>query len=501
LHYRAWSRAVTPDAVLFALLGAGLLPLLFARQAKRGKKSFGMLSALFACAFAAVFAYQACWQLGIFGGDRFAAFMRQHNTREGRETFRIQRGRILDANGEVLAERGENRLRHYPLGAAGTHVVGFYDRRLGTGGMERMMNAALRGEVSTEGESMRQTLARKIGNDRVEGEDVRLTLVADLQRFAHAQLENKRGAVVVMRPDGALLALATAPSYAPGDAAAASLDTEGAPMLNRATDGLYPPGSVFKIVVALAAAEAGMKPVLDCPAEGFMGIRDSEYYAAQRRGTVWRGWGSMNMRDGFVHSSNVYFSQLAVSLGQARLEALADSLRLNGRWVYASAGERERVTAAGKFPSLALRRDLAHAGIGQGAMAVTPLHVAQWTGVVANNGVLWQPRLLATSHEPAPKRIVSATAAREVAAMMRGAVASGTGRHADVPGLRVCGKTGTAQTGSGPDHAWFTCFAPQDNPQIVVTVLVDRGGFGGAVAAPIARAVLEEAARLGLLAQ
>jgi len=491
------------NAVLFALLAACVLPLLFAPRARRGKKSFGLLSAVFACAFAAVFAYQACWQLGILGGEKFQSFMRQHNTREGRETFRIQRGRILDANGEVLAERGENRLRHYPLGAAGTHVVGFYDRRLGTGGMERMMNTALRGEVSTEGESMRQTLARKIGNDRVEGEDVRLTLVADLQRFAHAQLENKKGAVVVMRPDGALLALATAPSYAPGDAAAASLDIEGAPMLNRATDGLYPPGSVFKIVVALAAAEAGMKPVLDCPAEGFMGIRDSEYYAAQRRGTVWRGWGSMNMRDGFVHSSNVYFSQLAVSLGQARLEALADSLRLNGRWVYASAGERERVTAAGKFPSLALRRDLAHAGIGQGAMAVTPLHVAMWTSVVANGGLLWQPRLLATDEKwrepPAPKRIVSTAAAREVAGCMREAVASGTGRHAEIPGLRVCGKTGTAQTGSGPDHAWFTCFAPRDNPQIIVTVLVERGGFGGTVAAPLARAVLEEAARLGLV--
>ena len=210
------------NAFFFALLAACVLPLLFAPRARRGTKSFGLLSAIFACAFAAVFAYQACWQLGILGGDRFAAFMRQHNTREGRETFRIQRGRILDANGEVLAERGEGRLRHYPLGAAGTHVVGFYDRRLGTSGMERMMNATLRGDASAGGESMRQTLARKIGNDKVAGEDVRLTIIADLQRFACAQLENKTGAIVVMRPGGELLALATAPSYAPEDAAAAS---------------------------------------------------------------------------------------------------------------------------------------------------------------------------------------------------------------------------------------------------------------------------------------
>ena len=486
------------DAAIFGALAVGVLFALFASGARKGKRNFSKLAWVIGGAFAVVLAYQTCWQLGVFGGDRFHAFMRQHNTREGSASFRVQRGKILDANGEVLAERGEARLRRYPLGAAAVHVVGYYDRRFGVTGVERMMNATLRGEETATG-NMAQTLAKKIGNDRVTGGDVWLTLDARLQQFASEQMAGKTGAIVVMRPDGALLALVSAPSYAPEDAATAMRDAEGAPLLNRAVAGLYPPGSTFKIVMALGALGSGQRFTFECPAEGFMGIRDNDYYAAQRRGATWGGRGAIGVGEAFVHSSNVWFSQLAVALGQARLETLGEMFRLDERWVYALDAGREMQTTAGKFPSAKLRREQAQVGIGQGAMVVTPLHVAMWTSAVAGGGALWQPRLLATEEPKLLWRVADASAAREVAGFMREAVSRGTGRNADVPGLRVCGKTGTAQVGGGADHAWFTCFAPQENPQIVVTVLVERGGFGGAVAAPIARAVLEEAARLGVV--
>ncbi len=496
------------DVVVFGALAAAVLGVMLGPGGRKGKRLFGSLWILLGGAFAVVFLYQACWQVGVFGGERFYSFMRAYNTREGRESFRVQRGRIVDVHGEVLAERGEGRLRSYPLGSAGTHLVGFYDRRFGMSGLERMMNGVMRGDAASraEGESVRQALVKKLGNDKVRGDDVQVTLLKELQAFAYAQMEGKRGAVVVMRPvGGALLAMVTAPSYGPEEVQVAMRDVEGAPMLNRAVEGRYPPGSTFKIVTALGALGAGMRPVFECPGEGFVAergvpaIRDSEYYSAQRRGGVWKGWGTIGLKEGFVHSSNVYFSQLAIALGQGRLEALAEGLHLNGGWVYASAEGREMSSAKGKFPEPRLRRVQAQTGIGQGAMVVTPLHVAMWTSVVAGGGELWQPRLLATTEPVKLGRIVSESAARELGGYMREAVTRGTGKNAEVPGLRVCGKTGTAQAPNGPDHAWFTCFAPQDNPQIVVTVLVERGGFGGATAAPIAKAILEEAVRLGVV--
>ncbi|MCL1888082.1 MAG: penicillin-binding transpeptidase domain-containing protein [Kiritimatiellaeota bacterium] len=368
------------------------------------------------------------------------------------------------------------------------------DRLIASGGLKRK---PLRLLIWT----VRQFIASATSKDTVPKQKD----ITKIKKANNRLMRERMKALRLDKDDPALAIIAAEHEQVVSSRLGLSQDADNAPMLNRATDGLYPPGSTFKIVAALCALESGMRPVFDCPAEGFMGIRDSDFYAAQRRGAAWGGFGKIGLAEAFVHSSNVYFSQLAVALGGARLEAFAETLRLEDRWIYAAQDDRVMQTARGKFPALRLRREQAQAGIGQGAMAVTPLHVAMWTGVVANNGVLWQPRLLATEVgrgvPSAPVRVASVSSAREVAGFMREAVARGTGRHADVPGLDVCGKTGTAQTGHGADHAWFTCFAPRENPQIIVTVLIERGGFGGSVAAPVARAILEEAARLGIVKQ
>ncbi|MBO7687458.1 MAG: penicillin-binding protein 2, partial [Kiritimatiellae bacterium] len=140
---------------------------------------------------------------------------------------------------------------------------------------------------------------------------------------------------------------------------------------------------------------------------------------------------------------------------------------------------------------------LAPVAIGQGALQLTPLGVALVTAAVADDGLIVAPTLSETAKPTLRARPFSFAAAQRVKKMMRAAVRRGTGRPCDVPGLDVCGKTGTAQTGKGADHAWFTCFAPEASPRLVVTVLVEGGGFGAKAAAPVAREILLEAQRLG----
>ena len=135
--------------------------------------------------------------------------------------------------------------------------------------------------------------------------------------------------------------------------------------------------------------------------------------------------------------------------------------------------------------------------IGQGELLTTPLHVACFTAAVAADGRMMRPRLCQAEPIEEMSRLCSVKTAEQLRAILREAVSRGTGKGVDLPGLNVCGKTGTAQAPGGEDHAWFTCFAPQRKPNIVVTVLIERGGFGAKAALPVARALLQEADRLG----
>ena len=153
--------------------------------------------------------------------------------------------------------------------------------------------------------------------------------------------------------------------------------------------------------------------------------------------------------------------------------------------------------AGGGVPEGASSATLAPIAIGQGALQLTPLSVALVTAAVADDGLILAPTLSETAKPTLRARPFTFAAAQRVKRMMRAAVRRGTGKVCDIPGLDVCGKTGTAQTGKGADHAWFTCFAPESSPRLVVTVLVEGGGFGAKSAAPVAREILLEAQQLG----
>ena len=345
-------------------------------------------------------------------------------------------------------------------------------------------------DVAEEGSTFQHVL-----DDRAlaaKGRPVPLTLDARLQARAEALMEGKRGAVVALEPaTGRLRALVSAPR---------------ANYLNRALNGLYPPGSTFKVFMAAAALSQGLDPLFNCPAGGYRSargtpaIRDVEAQQMARRGKVWRGFGRLDLASALVHSSNTYFAQLGVALGPERFGRAVDAARLRDSAVLLAAASVSLESAGGGVPDGLRAPELAPVAIGQGALQLTPLAVAMLTAAVANDGVLPEPTLDAAARPALRARPFTFEAAGRVKAMMRTVVRAGTGRACDVPGLDVCGKTGTAETGrGGRDHAWFTCFAPERTPRLVVTVVVEEGGFGAAAALPVARGVLLEAQRLGLL--
>jgi penicillin-binding protein A len=465
-----------------------------------------------AAAFAAVLVYQASWQLTGLFRPQFVAFMQSHDRREFNPAHLIQRGRILDRQGRVLArseERAGRVARVYPYGTAFAHTVGYSDPHFGATGAEASANAQLNGAtpetLASWGELGRQLLTK---DKRPRGQDVTLTLDADLQLLALQRLGNRAGAAVLMRTtDGAVLVLANNPSFDPnrlGPALFAGSDPRH-PLLNRAAQGFYPPGSVFKIVMATLALESGFSGTLHCPAEGFTTspryppIRDHDYYTARQNGRAWSGSGDLNLAGALTESSNVYFAQLGVRLGQDVFGRAREQFQFDRRVRLFPGTDRSGALSTGRLPRLAHSDlyGLAQASIGQGRVLATPAHLAIIAAAVANHGLAMRPRLLAQD-PPAPLgHFMTAETGAHLAKMLRKVVTDGTGRGIDGPQLAIAGKTGTAQNPHGAAHSWFVGFAPAADPQFAVAVLVEHGGYGATAAAPIARDLLYQALGIG----
>ena len=494
-----------------AFLGFLLLTVIALLFAPRpGKRQLWLLVVGWWIVLAGVLAYQGTWQLAGFRLPEFVRFMRFHDPRPDTRLKQVHRGTILDWRGTVLAHTDEQDpwRRIYPLGPAACHAVGYAHLRYGMSGVERVADATLCG-YSFANLSELDRFGRNLLDHRATGGgDVRLTIDAELQQKAYALMEGKKGAVIVLRPtDGALLCLLSVPGFDPAHPGDAMADLENTPLLNRAVQGLYPPGSTFKILMAALAVEKQVTPTFRCGGDGFVpapgarAIRDSEYYICLREGRFWPGHGRIALPYAFAHSSNVYFTQLGLAIGAESFNEMTQRARLNERLQYFDGPIGSMMSDAGRVPRATARdrRTLAQASIGQGKVLVTPLHVAVWTAAIAADGRVWRPRLRADAPPEEWGRLTTTAAAETVKGFLREAVAHGTGRSANVRGLRVSGKTGTAEASTGEDHAWFTCFAPFSKPELVVTVLIEHGGYGSQAAAPVARALLEEAVDLGLV--
>ncbi|MDA3927294.1 MAG: penicillin-binding transpeptidase domain-containing protein [Kiritimatiellae bacterium] len=471
---------------------------------KKLKVNYVLLGWIFCGALFSILAYQSTWQLGGMVRPDFVKFMRTYNQRENAAQQQSLRGPLFDRRGMVLAapQAGSIWKRRYPLGEAAVHPLGYYHFRYGITAVERACDARLSGMIQDT-----ETLAKSILVKRAEqGESVTLTLDSRLQKLAYELLKKRRGAVVIMNPrNGELLALVSSPGFNPQNPEPALRDSRGKPVFNRAVQGRYPPGSTFKIITAGAALNNGISPTYNCPAGGYIAgrgkkpIRDSEYYSAKRKGRTWRGWGKINMKSAMTHSSNVYFSQLGASCTEKQLADVMQVAQLDQAICYLVGSSGDLKCASGTLPELDTKWERAQAAIGQGDVLVSPLHVACYTSAAANRGVLYEPKLNLKTPAKKLSQPFTAATAYKLKVMLREVVTKGTGKGINLWGLDVCGKTGTAEVSGEKDHSWFTCFAPLTNPEIVVTVLIENGGYGAAAALPVAKELLLEANKLGLI--
>lgn len=496
----------------FVLLGWLLLRTLWVRVpgVRRPGRGLRLVVLLLVLALLGVLAYQATWQLAGFVRPRFVAFMERYNPRPSNAAKRLIRGRIFDREGRELAVSDAEApgARRYPYGPALAHLVGYRHPVYGITGMEQAADARVSGylvESRADWERVGRTALR---SRREVGSALVLTVDAELQRFAYEQLAGRAGAVVALDPnDGAVRLLVTSPAFDPNRFQGALNRDPALPLLNRALHGRYPPGSTFKLATAALLVERQVGERLYCPAEGYQApgarrpIRDHEYYEYERKGLAWGGFGTIDLATAFAKSSNAYFAQAGVLAGAEAFNTLAERLWINARIPLYEGPSGIVASQRGNVPVLGRgeRRELAQLAIGQGRLLATPLHMAMLVASVAAGGALWHPRLLETEPPRHLPRTMRPETARRVRDVMREAVRHGTGRNADLPGLEVCGKTGTAQNPGGGDHAWFVCFAPASDPQFALAVLVEHAGYGSRAAVPVAAAILAEAERRGLL--
>ena len=460
-------------------------------MARRTRNVGRFLAALFAVLLVYLAVVQVVW------GPQLAAA--PQNPRLALAAERIHWGRILDRRLTVLADSvgtGPAQVRRYPQGAGFTHVLGYRSRRYGLTGIEGRYELALLGlPITDPWEALGEAFGRT-----PEGNDVVLTLDAAVQQAALRALGNVRGAVVVLDPrTGAVLTLASRPGFDPStvDAQWAVLSRDAsAPLVDRATQGQYPPGSSFKTVTLTAALGSGrvrLGDAVNCPESIDVGgalIHNFEH----------EQFGQISVLQAFVASCNTAFVQIGRRTGAQSIVAAARAFGL---------GQPVRFdlpTSAGYVPPLRDlgARGLAQISFGQGSLLVTPLQMALVAASIGNGGIMMSPFLVSQIRAPdgrirqqftqrGNREVLTAALAGQVAQAMVQVVRSGTGTAAQLPGVTVAGKTGTAENPHGTTHAWFIAFAPADRPVVVVSVIVENGGVGGQVAAPIARQVLAAA--------
>ena len=393
------------------------------------------------------------------------------------------------------------------------HVTGYYSIVYGRSGIEYWMNTELNGSADS---LFYERIGDLVTGRSAQGASVELTIDPAVQQAAWDALGDQRGAVVALDPEtGAILAMVSKPSYDPEvlalhDTAAVrqawdALHADpGSPLTNRAIAGTtYPPGSTFKIVTAAAALEAGLTPETQVPAPDALDLPLTSAVIRNFGGSSCGDGVTTTLLDALRVSCNTAFGQLGLDLGADALRQQAEAFGFD-----TPLNVPMKVTES-HFPADPDAPQTALSAIGQYEVTVTPLQVAMLSAAVANEGVLMKPYLVQTVRssdltvveQTEPTRLgrpISAETAAALQAMMTAVVADGTGEAAQLPGVVVAGKTGTAQTtAEAAPHAWFTGFAPADAPRVAVAVVVENGGAagneatGGAVAAPIARAVIE----------
>lgn len=436
------------------------------------------------------------------------------NTREILQDYGKNRGAIL-VDGSAVAESVPsddqfNYQRVYDQPEMYAHLTGFFSLVNGSTQLENVMNEQLAG---TSDDLFIDQMVRLFSGAESQGASVELTIDPQLQQMAWDMIpEGRQGSIVVMEPQtGNILAMVSKPSYDPNLLAAhdTSLVLQNIEQLsqvpglsiyfNPATQALAAPGSVFKLVVAAAALESGQydadstipnPPVLDLPGTD-VGLPNFTTGGCTARDTA-------NLEFALEQSCNTPFAQIAWELGEGTIQEQANDFGF---------GENLNIpveVSASQFPAGLDDAQLAQSAIGQFSVAVTPLQMALVSAAIANDGVLMTPNLvksvmapdLSIIDEPQPQVFrdsLGAENANLLTDWMVNVVENGTARNAAIPGVQVAGKTGTAEVPDQGDNAWFTGFAPAENPEVVVSIVIQDVDIatGGQLTSPNAKRLME----------
>ncbi len=417
-------------------------------------------------------------------------------------------------------------IRKYLYGSLASHIVGYTglislkelkakkedpygytpEDVIGKSGIEKTFEEELRGkkgweevEVNTYGRVV-DIIERK---DPEIGKSIYLSIDKDLQEFAESLLKDKRGVIIISNPKTfEILAMASSPAYNPEiftDPAKyknewrKTMKDPAHPLTNRAIQGLYPPGSIFKLITAIAALEEGWNPNKEIYCGGVMKIAGRNFYCWKRS-----GHGKLNLLEGIENSCNIQFYTLGEYLGPNKLYKYAKLLGLGEKTGIRLPGEK-----SGLVPSPSWKRkkskemwypgDTANMSIGQGFILVTPIQLLSLINTIVNNGTILIPQITKTSNPKERKKLnIKKRSFELIKKGMRLVVKNGTARASNLKEIPYAGKTGTAQNPHGEPHSWFAGFAPYKNPEISFIVLIENGGEGSEAAAPIAKKIIEK---------
>lgn len=424
-----------------------------------------------------------------------------YNGRQELLTAQNTRGSIYAAGGQVLAETqtdadGEE-TRVYPYENLFAHVVGYASN--GKFGIESTYNYYLINSNAT--------LANKVANDvageKYPGDSVYTTLDVGLQEVAYQSLGIYKGAIIVTEPStGKVLAMVSKPDFDPNEIDIIwddlLKDENSSVLLNRVTQGLYPPGSTFKIVTALEYIRENPETYnqyrYQCNGRFAQGDDVVNCYHGQSHG-------SEDLIKSFAKSCNSSFANIGMKLDRARFGNTLDSLLFNSKLPVSFAYNQSRLA----IDENTTDSEIIQAAIGQGSTQITPLHLNMITCAVANNGVLMKPYLvdcvknnegsvIKQFNPDTYRRLMSLEETTELNSLMQEVVKSGTATRLSGLSYTAAGKTGSAEYNSdkSDSHAWFTGFAPAENPEICVTIIIEGAGSGGDYAVPIAKRIFDE---------
>ncbi|MCB2353297.1 peptidoglycan D,D-transpeptidase FtsI family protein [Clostridium estertheticum] len=423
------------------------------------------------------------------------------NRRLWAERNKVLRGTIYDKDMVALTKSTKtsetSQKQNYLQGAAFAHAIGYMDPVYGLSGLEKKYDAQLMGNNDT-------TLSKFVffnrDTEQKVGNGLRTTLDSKLQKKAYELLGDHRGSIVAMNPKtGEILAMVSTPSYDPNNLEKdwKSITTnKEMPLLNRAVSGLYPPGSTFKTVTAASALEnianVYNSSLNDNGSLIVNGTKLLEDYNGE-------SFGNIDFKSAYMHSSNVFFGSLGLDLGNKALKDTAEKFYFNKNIPTIGLTIENSV-----FPDYKNNEkgNIAQSAIGQAGVLVTPMQMALVVSAVANGGTMMEPMLVKeilsskgkSIEKLQPKQlgqVMTKNNSDIMKGLMKEVVSQGTGTSAALSGIVVSGKTGTADhddpSKQEAPHAWFTGFAPYDDPQIAIAVIVEEGGQGGAKAAEITR--------------